>query len=198
MTDNSSPARQRARRSDVERNERTLLEAASRVFATEGIDAPIRSIAAEAGVGIATMYRHFATRTHLVVAVYRYQIDDCVDTGRRLLDRGDAPLEALRDWVNHFVEFILTKHGLAEALGSGDPAFRGLHAEFLERLVPICADLLAAAEAAREISPGVDAYELMRAIGNLCIGDRTDPGYRARRMIDLLLSGLSRPEPPAH
>ena len=45
-----------------------------------------------------------------------------------------------------------------------------LHAYFLDRLVPVCAKLLAAAATAGEIRSDMDAYELMRGVGNLCIG----------------------------
>jgi hypothetical protein len=38
--------------------------------------------------------------------------------------------------------------------------------------------------------PDVDAYGLMRGIGNICIGADTDPDYDARRMVQLVISGL--------
>ncbi len=52
------------------RSEQALLEAAAAVFVTSGVDAPVREIAAKAGVGVGTIYRHFPTRPELVVAVY--------------------------------------------------------------------------------------------------------------------------------
>jgi hypothetical protein len=50
--------------------------------------------------------------------------------------------------------------------------------------------LLAAASEAGEISADIDAYELIRGIGNLCIGVDNDPRYDARRMVELLIAGL--------
>jgi hypothetical protein len=41
--------------------------------------------------------------------------------------------------------------------------------------------LLAAAAEAGEISADIDVYELMRGIGNLCVGADNDPRYDARR-----------------
>jgi len=58
--------------------------------------------------------------------------------------------------------------------------------------VPVCSDLLDAAARAGEISGGVSGYELMRGIGSLCVIRAGDPGYDPRRMVDLLLQGLSR------
>ena len=180
----------RSRRADARRNEQTLLTAAAAVFVTSGIDAPIRQIAAEAGVGIGTVYRHFPNRAELIVAVYRHQVDTCADAGALLLAEAASPLVALREWVDLFVEFLVTKHGLAAALVSDSDRLYSLHGYFLDRLVPVCARLLDAAVEADEIDPGTSAYELMRGIGNLCIGREDDELYDPRRLIGLLIRGL--------
>ncbi|MDH6129760.1 TetR/AcrR family transcriptional regulator [Kitasatospora sp. GP82] len=184
----------RSKRADALRNQQTLLAAAAAVFVTSGIDAPIREIAARAGVGMGTIYRHFPTRADLVVAVYRHQVEACAEAGPSLLASADSPLAALRQWVDLFVDFLVTKHGLANALQSDSSGFEALHTYFLDRLVPACAQLLDAAVSAGEISPGTHAYELMRGIGNLCIGRDSDPRYDPRRLVELLLQGLRRPQ----
>src|ERR1700735_447125 len=69
----------RRQRSDARRNQQKRLDAAAVVFVRAGVDAPVRDIAAEAGVGMGTIYRHFPTRADLVVAVYRHQIDVLAD-----------------------------------------------------------------------------------------------------------------------
>ena len=56
--------------------------------------------------------------------------------------------------------------------------------------MPVCAQLLDAAAAAREVRPDIDALTLMRGVGNLCIGADHDPHYDARRLVDLLIGGL--------
>jgi AcrR family transcriptional regulator len=180
----------RTKRADAVRNQQTLLAAAAAVFVTSGVDAPIREIAAKAGVGIGTIYRHFPTRADLVVAVYRHQVEACAEAGPGLLAGGGSPLAALQQWVDLFVDFLVTKHGLANALQSDSSGFEALHGYFLDRLVPVCAELLSAAVDAGEIRPGTQAYELMRGIGNLCIGRDSDPRYDPRRLVALLLHGL--------
>jgi AcrR family transcriptional regulator len=182
----------RSKRADAQRNQQTLLAAAAEVFVTSGVDAPIREIAARAGVGLGTIYRHFPTRADLVVAVYRHQVEACAEAGPRLLAEAGSPLDALRQWVDLFVDFLVTKHGLANALHSDSGGFDALHAYFLDRLVPVCAQLLDAAVEEGEIRPGTQAYELMRGIGNLCIGRDDDPRYDPRRLVALLLQGLRR------
>nr|WP_258314615.1 TetR/AcrR family transcriptional regulator [Streptomyces sp. Act143] len=185
------PAAAPSRRKDARRNQETLLDAAATVFVAKGVDAPVRDIAAEAGVGLGTIYRHFPTRADLVIAVYRHQIEACAEAGPELLAAGPAPYDALRRWIDLFVDFLVTKHGLAAVLQPGNADFEALHAHFLDRLVPVCAALLDAA--ADEIHSDLTAYELMRAVGNLCIGADTDPRYDARRMVGLLVAGLRRP-----
>lgn len=184
----NAPRKQRA---DARRNEEALLEAAAAMFVAAGVDAPVRDIAAKAGVGVGTIYRHFPTRADLIVAVYRHQVEACAVAGPALLAESPTPYAALASWIDLFVDFLVTKHGLAEAMQSDDAAFQTLHAYFLDRLVPVCAQLLDAAATAGEILPDMDALVLMRGIGNLCIG-ADSPSYDARRMVGLVIAGLRR------
>ena len=186
----AAPAR--PKRADARRNQETLLAAAAAVFVTSGVDAPIREIAARAGVGMGTIYRHFPTRADLVVAVYRHQVEACAQAGPALLAEAGSPFEALGEWVDQFVDFLVTKHGLAGAMQSDSSGFEALHVYFLDRLVPVCEQLLDAAVEAGEVVPGIRPVELMRAVGNLCVGRDDDPRYNPRRMVGFLLRGLRR------
>jgi AcrR family transcriptional regulator len=181
----------RPKRADARRNEKTLLDAAAAIFVTAGVQAPVRDIAAKAGVGMGTIYRHFPTRADLIIAVYRHQVDACAEAGPALLASSGTKYGALTQWVDLFVDFLVTKHGLAAALRSDNTSFETLHAYFLDRLVPVCAQLLEAAAAAGEIRPDMDAFGLMYGIGNLCVGIDGDTRYDARRMVGLLLAGLA-------
>ncbi|GAA4022878.1 TetR/AcrR family transcriptional regulator [Allokutzneria multivorans] len=167
-----------------------MLDAAAEVFVSSGVEAPIRDIAARAGVGTATIYRHFPTRADLIVAVYRHQVENLAETGPTLLEHGSSPYAALRRWIDLFVDFVITKQGLASVLQSDDPCYDPLHSYFLERLVPVCTELLAAATSAGEIKPGMDAYELMRGVGGLCAGAGANRRYDARKLVGLLVAGL--------
>ncbi|WP_067536494.1 TetR/AcrR family transcriptional regulator [Nocardia crassostreae] len=187
MTESGSTPRKRA---DARRNEQTLLDAAAAAFVASGVTVPVRDIAAKAGVGVGTIYRHFPTRADLVVAVYRHQVEACAAAGPALLADSESPHAALTAWIDLFVDFLVTKHGLAEALRSDAATFETLHAYFLDRLVPVCAEILESAIATGEIRADIDPYELMRAVGNLCIGEANDPRYSARRMVALLIAGL--------
>jgi AcrR family transcriptional regulator len=181
----------RPKRADARRNEEALLDAAAAVFVASGVEAPIRDIAVRAGVGTATIYRHFPTRADLIVAVYRHQVEALADAGPALLATSATPHAALARWIDRFVDFLVTKQGLAAVLQSDDPCFDPLHSYFLDRLEPVCAQLLDAAADSGEIRPGVDAYELMRGVGGLCAGGN-NPRYDARRLVEPLIAGLRR------
>ena len=180
----------RSKRADALRNKETLLDAAAAIFVTSGVEAPVRDIAAKAGVGTGTIYRHFPTRADLIIAVYRHQVEACAEAGPVLLESSESPYAALARWVDLFVDFLVTKHGLAGVMISDNSDFQALHAYFLERLLPVAASLLAAAVASGEIQPDIEAYELMRGVGNLCAGAEHDPCYDARRLVALLVAGL--------
>lgn len=177
------------KRADARRNEEALVAAAAEAFVASGVDAPLRDIAARAGVGVATIYRHFPTRADLVVAVFRHQVDVCVEAGPALLASSPSPYDALARWIDLFLDLLGTKHGLAGAMQSDDDRSSALHAAFVDRLVPTCAALLDAATDAGQVRADVDAYELLRGVGNLSIGAE-NPRYDARRMVNLLLTGL--------
>lgn len=192
MPDADEPSRGRAKRVDAQRNEKALLDAAAAVFVASGVDAPVRAIAARAGVGMGTIYRHFPTRADLIIAVYRHQVEACAEAGPRLLASHSSPHAALAEWIEEFANFLVTKHGLAAVLRSDNARFESLHGYFLERLGPVAAQLLDAAVAAGEVHTDLTAYELLRGVGNLCAGAEHDAGYDARRLVRLLIAGLRK------
>ncbi|MGY2894456.1 TetR/AcrR family transcriptional regulator [Deinococcus sp. UYEF24] len=184
-------------RSDARRNKQTLLDAAAALFVTSGVEVPVRDIATSAGVGLGTLYRHFPTRSELIIAVYRHQVDTCAEAGPALLASGASPLTALAQWMNLFVDFLVTKHGLAAAMQADRAEFDELHTYFLGRLVPVCAALLTAAREAGELQQDIEALTLMRGAGNLCIGAGKSDHYDARRLVQLLISGLRQASGPS-
>lgn len=187
-------------RADARRNIDALLEAAMAVFASSGVDAPVREIAEQAGVGVGTLYRHFPQRSDLIVAVFRNEVDACAGAATAIA-AGHEPGEALARWMQRYVDFIAAKRGLAAALSSGDPAFESLPNYFLDRIHPALQGLLDAAAEAGEVRPDVDARELLIAAARLCSVDRHGGSpEQARRMVALLVDGLrygsTRSSPP--
>ena len=175
-------------RADAQRSLDALLQAAKGLFATAGVDAPIRDIAARAGLGVGTVYRHFPQRSDLIAAVFRREIDDCAQAAADLA-ADHEPFEALRGWMGRFSAFFSAKRGLAGALHSGEPAYAALPAHFDARLRPALEQLLAAAIAAGRIRSDIAADELLAAIARLSMSEAGEPG-QAQRMVALLADGL--------
>ncbi|WP_346656045.1 helix-turn-helix domain-containing protein [Bradyrhizobium sp. dw_78] len=176
-------------RADARRNIDTLLQTALAVFATSGVDAPMREIAEKAGVGIGTIYRHFPQRADLIAAVLRREIDACADAAP-VLAAEHKPGEALARWMQRYAAFIAAKRGLAKALHSGDSAYDTLPGYFDQRLRPALRTLLEAAATAGEIRADVDADDLLGAVTSLCMSAHNAGPGRAERMIALLVDGL--------
>ncbi len=176
-------------RADARRSVDALLRAATAVFAEAGVDAPMRTIAAAAGVGVGTLYRHFPQRSDLIRAIIRSQIDACVASASTLR-AAHAPDEALASWMQRLVDFVATKRGLGPALHSGDPAYRSLPDYVLGQLMPALRGLVDAAVAVGSIRPDVDAGELLSAGLRLATPTRDGDTAQARRMVSLLVDGL--------
>jgi AcrR family transcriptional regulator len=191
-----SPAPRRVR-ADAQRNMDALLEAAMAVFATSGVEAPVRQIAAKAGVGLGTVYRHFPQRSDLIAAVFRHEIDACTDAAA-VLAGAHPPGEALARWMLRYVDFVAAKRGLAPALHSGDPAFDTLRTYFEQRLRPALQTLLASAAAAGAVRSDVGADDILGAVTSLCMHAFDQGPEHARRMVSLFVDGLrygAKPHP---
>ena len=188
-------ARARPARADAQQNLSALLTAARTVFARSGVDAPARDIAAEAGVGVGTLYRHFPNRAALVAAVFTTEIDATAAAAAEL-SAAHPPGRALDLWVERFTRFVATKQGLSAALHSGDPAFDDLPTHLTGTLGPALTTLLDAAVASGEVRSGVDPFDFLMAIADLSHRAPSEDGA-PNPMVRLLLDGL-RTGPDGH
>src|SRR5262245_39397024 len=102
-------------RADATRNREKLLDAAIELFAQQGTGASLEAVAARAGVGIGTLYRHFPTRDALVEAAYRSEVDHLCEAATELLAEHPADV-ALELWMERFLSYTATKRGMRDAL----------------------------------------------------------------------------------
>lgn len=186
MTDD---AVKRPVRADTKRNLDTLLTAAKEVFATSGVDAPVREIAKKAGFGVGTLYRHFPQRSDLIAAVFRREVDACADEAP-VLAAAHPPFEALALWMQRYAGFIAAKRGLASALHSGDAAYASLPGHFDKRLRPALQTLLDTAIDAGEARGDVEPDDLLNAIARLCMTTNDKKPGQGERMVALLVDGM--------
>ena len=187
MADTGAPRQLRA---DAQRNIDSLIESAKALFMSSGVDVPMKEIADSAGVGVGTLYRHFPLRSDLISAVFKREIDDCAAEAP-VLAASHPPDVALELWLQRYTGFVATKHGLAAALHSGDPAYSTLRVRFEQQVAPALGMLLDNAVAAGLVHDGEDPVELLGAVANLSIpAPGVSDNSRAYRMVALLMKGL--------
>jgi hypothetical protein len=124
-----------------------------------------------------------------VLAVFRREIDACAEAATDLAAEHE-PGEALAQWMQHYVDFILAKRGLAKALHCGDPVFDTLPTYFEQRLEPALRTLLKSAASAGQVRPDIAAEELLGAVVSLCMQPYAQRPQHAQRMVSLLVDGL--------
>ncbi|MGH1526774.1 TetR/AcrR family transcriptional regulator [Leifsonia sp. L25] len=146
-------------RADARANHDRLLQVAAAAFAAEEPETSLKAIAAEAGVGIGTLYRRFPTREDLIEAVYRSETDRLAGSADRLLAER-PPVEALRAWMEAFVDY--TDHEAGDVrCPAGDP---GVAREDFARTAVTLSARRSPPSSTRPAYPGTSAPESTRAM----------------------------------
>lgn len=186
-TDNPTPGR-RGRRADAARNVELLLAAARELLDGSGAEVALDEVARRAGVGNATLYRHFPTRGDLLVAVYADEVAALCRKGADLL--GDpSPVDALFIWLEAFVVHVATKRTLALAAAEGPGARRTqMFDQWHESMRSTATKLLCRAQDAGAVRPELTATDLL-AIGSGAALTATNVAH-AQRLVGLLRSGV--------
>ncbi|MCA2225441.1 TetR/AcrR family transcriptional regulator [Nonomuraea aurantiaca] len=173
---------ERPRRADARRNHDAVLAAARQLFAERGLDVPLDDVARRAGVGNATMYRHFPTRQDLIIAVYADEVTELCESGDALLAAG-SPGDALHEWLGAFVAHVAGKRDLALALPRDGSARFG---EWHEKMLATASALLTRAQDAGEVRADLTVRELM-TLANAIALTGSD---QSERLLDLLRYGI--------
>lgn len=185
MTTRPSPLR-----ADARRNRERILEAAVHAFSEKGADVPIDTIAKAAGVGSATLYRHFPTREALVEAAYRNELARVCDSAAQLL--ADFPPDrAMRMWMDRFIDYLAAKQGMAQALQAAVASGADPFAETLDKLRTTIDTLLRAGAEAGLLRSDIDPIDVGFSLAGVSlITSAPDQRERADRILDLILDGL--------
>jgi AcrR family transcriptional regulator len=189
-SDDAQPRRQRA---DAERNRRALLDAAVQVFGERGLDATVAEIAARAGVGQGTAFRHFPTKEHLIAATVRDMLDRITATALEQLHEPD-PLLALRTLLHSGSQLMVSNQGFKSATANSlvheDPDVISAN----EQLLQVVAQLLARAQDAGVIRADVtpeDIPLLLCAVSATDIASREQQPALWERYFEIVFSGIS-------
>ncbi len=180
----------RAPRADATRNRDQLLAVATRVFASAGAEPSMRAIAREAGVGIATLYRHFPAKESLVDAVYQSQVERLTTGARELLDQL-PPAAAMRRWMDLFGDWIATKNGMLDTLLAMIEAGEIAHGQTRTELLAAITGILEAGRAEYELRQDVTAEDIAASlVGIFTVAPKPQRELLANRLLDLLMDGL--------
>ena len=180
-------------RADATRNRSQLLEVATRVFASADTEPSMRAIAREAGVGIATLYRHFPTRESLVDAVYRDQVARLTDGAHELLAQLPPPA-ALRRWMELFGDWIATKNGMLDTLLAMIETGEIAHEQTRIELLAAITTILDAGHAVDDLRRDVTAEDIAASlIGIFTVAPKPQREILASRLLNLLMDGLRPP-----
>ncbi len=190
MTSVADDVDARPLRKDALRNRELLLSAAAKLFAAHGVDYPLEDIAHEAGVGIATLYRNFPTRSALIEAVYRREVALLCDSVDTLLAT-QSPIDALDAWMHNFVAYVTAKRGMSVALRQMMDEEPELFNQTRQNIYAAAGRVLDAAVASGAVRPVLSADDLVRAMSSICgTVDASDHMDRATRLMEVLLDGM--------
>jgi len=115
-------------RTDAERNRTLLLAAAHKVFAEQGLEAPMAEIARRAGVGIATLYRRFPTRDDLITATFAMKMKAYVDAIDQALQDPD-PWRGFCGYIERVCEMQASDRGFTHVLTLTFPTAKAFEAD---------------------------------------------------------------------
>jgi AcrR family transcriptional regulator len=181
-------------RADAERNRQQVLEVAQAVFASEGLAVPIDEIARRAGLGVGTLYRHFATKEALYEAILVNRMQALLQEARAGAGAED-PAEAFFDIIGRFIEESVAKKYLIDALAAKGFEFaQALKATKLE-LRDALAALLKRAQRAKAVRRDVEIREVMALVmGASAAIERLGVDERGRaRLHAMVCDGLRTP-----
>jgi AcrR family transcriptional regulator len=179
-------------RADAQRNRERILEAAEIVFAAEGIEVPVDTIAEKAGVGVGTLYRHFPTKEKLCEAILLDRLSALTVEAHVLAD-ADDPAAAFFGFLQHIgVEGAAKRDLMAAVMGAG-VEFEVSAAEVKEGLRDAVGVLLERAQSVGAVRADVTATMVVSLVGATCQAAAHSAAVPACDLLGIVCDGL-RPQ----
>ncbi len=184
-------------RADARRNHERILAAAGEAFTTYGADASLEEIARQAGVGSATLHRHFTSRQALLSAVFHDRVEGLCTQADELAQQAE-PGEALATWLRTLVAYASTTRGLAASLL---PDVRADEFPTDNACAIMIGDagqhLLRRAQQAEAVHGDVTFHDLLTLVNAIALAAErgTEGPAQAERLLALVISGISNERP---
>lgn len=179
------------RRKDAARNRRRILAAARQVFAERGLGVTLHDIAAAAGVGVGTIYRHFPDKKVLIDAVFEAQIETMVELLEQALADPD-PWHSIVWFHEKSLELQANDRGLKELL-LGMPGAPERAVQWRARLHPLAAELIERGQAAGVVRADCETQDfgvVVMMVGAVIDAARNVEPDLWRRYLTIALQGL--------
>jgi AcrR family transcriptional regulator len=188
------PIEQRRLRADALRNRARILEAAEVVFASEGIEAPVDDIAAKAGVGVGTLYRHFPNKEKLCEAILIDRLRGVTEDARAQADAED-PVAAFFGFLQHFVELGVAKRHLIDAVMGAGLDFEKAAASVKEDLREAVGVLLRRAQEAGAVRADVTPTAVVSLMSATCHAASHSDDAPPMDLLNIVCAGLRQQVP---
>jgi AcrR family transcriptional regulator len=180
-------------RADARRNRQAVIDAASKLFTEQGLDAQMPDVARAANVGVGTVYRHFPTKDQLIAAIASQHFDRMAEKGREDLELAD-PWEGISDFIRFAIQIQADDRGLCEIMSSRpelmDTAARAAG------LPELCDKLVKRAQQSGQLRSDLDWEDVPMiacGIGHITQGGPPPSVGRWPRLVELILDGLRAP-----
>lgn len=178
-------------RADARRNVEKIVAAAGPLVAEHGADASLEEVARRAGVGSATLHRHFPSRQALLEAVFKDRVETLCAKADALLAEPD-PGQALSTWLRAVGAHAVANRGLGASL-TPDPTGDQTLGETCHSLITTAGDaLLSRARAADAVRPGITITQLLKLVGAIALATEHDPAgpTEADDLLTIALAGI--------
>jgi AcrR family transcriptional regulator len=191
-------------RADARENRQKIIEAARNLFATRGLDVPMASIARHAGIGMATLYRHFPTRQELLADVFAEQFAQCAAVIETALANPD-PWAGLTYAIEGLASMQAADRGFSAAFVAKLPDVQAIERKLNDGMAGFQKLIQRAKEAGRlRLDFSFDDLALV-LIANGAVAEQAahDPSAASKRLIAYLLESFRtdavarRPLPPS-
>lgn len=180
-----SPMKADGMRVDAARNRERILEVAGEAF-LDATEPSMAEIARRAGVGMATLYRHFPGRLELLTELYRTEIEEICDAASA--STGATSGDRLVNWLSTFHAGGARKSPLISLLrgepGDGESVVTGSRALVVRAGEP----LLRAAQDSGEIRSDLSMHQILNAIASL--GQIDDDPAADTSLVEVFIDGL--------
>jgi AcrR family transcriptional regulator len=159
-------------RKDAARNRQRLLDAATELFATRGLDVTLNDIAHHAGVGVGTAYRRFANKEELIDALFEVQLDVMAQMATEALEDADA-WRAMVRFFEQSLRMQLEDRGLTELLNHARIGHEKVN-QMRTRIAPLINAIVDRARQAGVVRPDVAGTDfIFMQLGLSAIMDKT-------------------------